>query len=188
MTLLAAGVLLWTLVHLSPAVAPGIRRSLTGRLGENPYKGLFALSLLLSLALIVAGWRSTVPQHVYLPPVWGRHLAMLLMVVAVILFGAANYPTAIKRYLRHPMLTGMAVWSLAHLLANGDSRSLLLFGGLGLWALLEMPLISRREGAWQKPDAPPLAGEIRGLIISIVIFVALIALHPYFAGVSPIAR
>ena len=129
MTLLAAGVLLWTLVHLSPAVEPGIRRSLTGRLGENPYKGLFALSLLLSLALIVAGWRSTVPQHVYLPPVWGRHLAMLLMVVAVILFGAANYPTAIKRYLRHPMLTGMAVWSLAHLLANGDSRSLLLFGG-----------------------------------------------------------
>jgi uncharacterized membrane protein len=110
------------------------------------------------------------------------------MLIAVMLFGAAQQPTRIKQYVRHPQLTGMAVWSGSHLLSNGDSRSLVLFGGLGIWALIEMLLINKREGAWQRPYGPALSVEIRGIVISAVVFFVLAYLHPYFAGVSAIPR
>ncbi len=137
---------------------------------------------------MVIGWRSTTPEFVYLPPGWGRPVTIVLMLISVMLFVAANYPTRIKRFIRHPQLTGLVTWSIGHLLSNGDSRSLVLFGGLGLWALIEMLLINRREGGWVKPDAPALSIEAKGLVISVIVFLALVFLHPYYAGVSPILR
>ncbi len=185
---LCVGVLLWVIVHFIPSVAPGLRASLVKRVGENPYKGIFALTLVLSIAVMVIGWRSTMPEIIYVPPAWSIPATSMLMLITVLLFGAAHQPTRIKRIIRHPQLTGMVVWSLSHLLSNGDSRSVVLFGGLGLWALIEMPLISRREGAWARPYRPAFSVEIRGILISVVIFFVLFFLHPYFAGVSPIQR
>ncbi|MFQ6004726.1 MAG: NnrU family protein [Woeseia sp.] len=187
MVWLSIGVLFFMAVHLVPSAARGLRTSLVARIGENPYKGVFSLLLLAAIALIVIGWRSGVPQAVYLPPGWARPVTLVLMFVSVWLFGAANVKTRIKRYIRHPQLTGMALWSFAHLLANGDSRSLILFGGLGLWALIEMLLINRREGGWVKPDSPALSVEIRTVLISAVAFAVLLYLHRYFAGVAVIA-
>ena len=188
MVWLCVGVLLWMAVHFIPSAARGLRTSLVERVGENPYKGIFALTLVLSIALMVIGWRSTTPELIYVPPTAGASLTSMLMLIAVLLFGAAHQPTRIKRFIRHPQLTGMVVWSLSHLLSNGDSRSLVLFGGLGLWASIEMPLISRREGAWARPYGPALSVEIRSILISVVICFVLFFLHPYFAGVSPIPR
>ena len=129
-------------------------------------------------------YRSTVPEPVYLPPAWGGAAAILLMPVAVLLFAASHARTRLKRVLRHPQLTSVVVWSAAHLLANGDNRSLLLFGGLGVWALLEIAVINSREGPWVKPLAPPVANEIRLLAIALVVFAVLVYLHPRFAGVA----
>lgn len=185
---LIAGVLLWFAVHLSPVYAAGLRQKLIDRIGEGPYKGLFALDIVIALVFIVIGWRSTVPALVYVPPTWGQTATIVLMAVSVYLFGAANAKTAVKRFLRHPMLTGLAVWSVAHLLSNGDDRSLVLFGGLGVWALLEMPLLNRRQGQWVKPEAPSIGVEFRNVVIAAVVFVFLIVLHPYYAGVAPIPR
>ncbi len=186
MILLCIGVLLFVLVHFIPTLARGLKSSLIVHIGEHPYKGLFSLLLVTSIALMVFGWRSTTPELVYLPPGWGVTLTIILTLISVILFGAAQYPTRIKRIVRHPQLTGLVVWSSGHLLSNGDSRSLILFGGLGLWALIEMLLINRREGPWVKPHGPSLFVEARGLVISVIIFFVLMYLHPYFAGVSPI--
>jgi uncharacterized membrane protein len=188
MVWLSIGVLLWALVHLIPSVAPGVRQSLISKVGENPYKGLFALDIVIAIVFIVYGWRTTTPEIVYLPPAWGYSAALVLMAISVYLFGAAQRPSTVKRIIRHPQLTGLVVWSVAHLLANGDQRSIVLFGGLGLWALIEMPLISRREGAWQKPDAPAMSREVLGIVITAVVFAVLIFLHPYFAGVPLITR
>jgi uncharacterized membrane protein len=182
------GVFLFVMLHFIPGLAPGLRELLVGRIGENPYKGIFSVALLLSVVLIVVGWRSSFPEPIYLPPSWATPAASVLMLFSVMLFGAAQQPTRIRRYVRHPQLTGMAVWSGSHLLANGDSRSLILFGGLGVWAVLEMLLINRREGPWKRPHAPALSVEIRGIVISAVVFFVLVYLHPYFAGVSPIPR
>ena len=183
---LCIGVLLFIVVHLVPCLARGFRDSLLERVGEQPYRGIFSVIQLMAILLMIIGWRSTTPEFVYTPPSWGIPAASLLMLISVMLFGAAQQPTRIKRYVRHPQLTGMAVWSVSHLLSNGDSRSLVLFGGLGLWALLEMFLINQREGAWVKPYGPALSVEVRGIVISAVVFFVLVYLHPYFAGVSPI--
>lgn len=184
MSILIGGVLLWSAVHLVPALAPGFRQTLMTRLGTGPWKGLFALAILASLALIVIGWRSTVPEAVYQPPPWGRSAAIGLMIVSVYLFGAAQRPAIVKRVVRHPQLTGMAVWSIAHLLANGDHRSLVLFGGLGVWAIADIFAINRRDGAWIKPEPPPLWRELLGIVITLLIFGLLAWAHPWFAGVA----
>ncbi len=183
MGLLIAGVLTWCLVHLFPSLAVNKRQQLITKLGENAYKGLFTLLMISALALIIFGWRSTVPAFLYQLPAFTRHLGMLLVLVAFIIFGASNYPSRIKQIIRHPQLTGVIVWAFAHLLMNGDSRSVLLFGGLGVWAILEIILINKREGEWVKQ---PIAGwdrEIRGFVISLVVFAVVVMLHPYMTGV-----
>ena len=135
MNLLIAGVLLWAALHLMATLRLAPRKALISRIGSNPYRGLFSLGIVLALVLIVLGWRSTPETYLYVLPPWSRTLGMLLVLLAFILFGAAQYPTRIKRVLRHPMLTGLVVWSVAHLLMNGTTRALVLFGGLGSWAL-----------------------------------------------------
>ena len=184
MGLLIAGLLVWSLVHLIPSLAAPVKQKLTTQLGEKVYKLLFAVLIFAALALIIFGWRSTVPSYLYQLPEFTRHIAMLLVLFAFILMGASNYPTRIKQFIRHPQLTGVIVWAFAHLMLNGDSRSVLLFGGMGLWAILEIIFINRREGAWVKQTVPGWAREIRGLAISLVVFVVVVMLHPYIAGVS----
>jgi uncharacterized membrane protein len=180
---LALGVLLWSGAHFFPSLGASTRSAWIARIGEGPYKGGFTLCLVTALVLMVLGWRAAPPVPVYAPPNWGPTLAILLMVVGLLLFAASAVPTNIKRILRHPQLTGVASWSAAHLVSNGDGRSVVLFGGLGLWALLEMLFINRRDGAWQKPEAVPLQAELRLLIAAVVTFALLYWIHPYIAGV-----
>ena len=184
MELLIGGMILWAVVHLFPAFGAPVRRRLIAVVGEKPYKGLFALVMFAALGMIIAGWRSTMPVELYSPPAWGRELAYLLMSFSIVLFGASHARTNIKRFVRHPQLSSVILWSLAHLVANGDSRSLVLFGGMLAWAMLEIPLINRRQGEWTKPERAPMRSEMIGIAISVVVFLVLIALHPNFAGVS----
>ena len=186
MNLLIIGVVLWSVAHLVPSIAPSFRLGLIEKLGAGPYRGVFALVIVSALVLIVVGWRSSPQEYLYLLPAWSRHVGFVLMILSFILLGAANYKTIIKRYIRHPMLTGVFVWSMSHLLTNGTSRALILFGTLGIWALVEIFLISAREGARTLPEGPGLGAEVKGLVITAVVFTAAIFLHPYFAGVSPL--
>ncbi len=183
MELLISGLFIWSVVHLIPSVAPPIKDKWVGALGETGYKLSFTVLLLISLALIIFGWRSIEPSFLYQIPAGARHAVLLLVLIAFVLFGASNYPTRIKNFIRHPQLTGVMVWATAHLLLNGDSRSVLMFGWLGVWALLEIILISRREGEWVKKPAPGWGREIRGLVISLIVFAVVVAIHPYIAGV-----
>lgn len=180
------GVLLWTLVHLFPSIMADKRNELNNSLG-NKYQGGFALLIVLSLILIVIGWRSTPPEILYNPPSMGRHLNMLFMLVAIILFGAAHSKSRIKQFVRHPMLLSAHIWALGHLLANGETRSIVLFGGMLVWTILSFIFINKRDGEWVKPaETADINGEIKLLGIAVVIYFLLIVLHPYFAGM-PIA-
>jgi uncharacterized membrane protein len=183
MYLLIAGICLWAATHLVPSLAPGFKAAWRGKLGEGGYQGSFALLVLSALALIVLGWRSAQPTLVYLPPEGLRHATMALMPVAFILFSASKRATRIGRLIRHPQLSGVLVWSIAHLMANGDSRSLILFGGFACWSVLEMILISAREGEWKKPEAPGWGAEIAGIAIALVVTAGVMFAHPWIAGV-----
>lgn len=183
MTLLIAGLLLWTVVHFIPSIGISFKKSLVERIGQTGYSAAFAVLIVISLILIVFGWRSTTPEFLYALPELIRPVSLLLLVLAFFLFGAAKYPTRIKRVIRHPQLAGVFVWSCAHLLLNGDSRSVVLFGWLGAWAVLEMIFINQREGQWVKPEAPGWKREVTGGLVSLVIFVVVVFAHPYIAGV-----
>ena len=188
MGMLVAGVLLWSITHLMKSVTPGLRGSIQGAIGEGPHKGLVALILLAALALMIFGWRSTPAEFVYDPPAWGRHANMALMFIAILLIGAAQGVSRIRQRIRHPMLTGVLLWAVGHLLANGDDKSLVLFGGLGLWALVSIITVSRNEGTWTKPARVASIGrELLSLGIVAILYVVLIFFHPWIAGVPVVA-
>jgi uncharacterized membrane protein len=182
---LALGVLTWSGVHLLRSIAGSVRARLIASMGQGTYRGAFAFAILASLALMIIGWRAAAPVSVYQPPGWGRAAAVLLMLLAFILFAASAMATNIKRFVRHPQLTGVLLWSMAHLLSNGDGRSLVLFGVLGLWALAEMRLISRREGPWRRPDSQPLRVDLKPLLAGVIGYLVFFVAHPYLFGVSP---
>lgn len=187
MFLLFLGVLLWSALHLFPAVMADKRNELNRSLG-NKYQGGFALLIVLSVILIVIGWRSTPPEILYVPLSFGRHINMLFMLVAVILFAASHSKSKIKQYVRHPMLLSVHIWALGHLLANGETRSVVLFGGMLVWTILSFILINKRDGEWVKPtEKAGMAGELRLIGISAVVYLVLMFAHPYFAGMPVIA-
>ena len=184
MEVLILGLLMWTFIHLFPSVAKCTRKQIINNIGLGPYKGIFALLIVTSVVLIVLGWRSIETIDVYQPQSWGRHVTFLLVSLTFILFVAARRATNIKRILRHPQLTGLALWSIGHLMANGDNRSLILFGWLGVWAILEMIMISRREGEWIKPELVPVKNDVITIVGGCVMYAILLMAHPYITGIK----
>lgn len=183
MELMISGLLLWSVVHFVPSLMPGLKQKWKSALGEGGYMGSFSLLIIASLVLIVFGWRSSTPTLLYVADPALRPVGIGLMMLAFVLFVASKPPTSIKRFLRHPQLSSVVAWSFAHLLMNGDSRSVLLFGGMLLWAILEMLFINRRDGVWQKPEAPGLASDLKVVGIGIVVYGLVAWLHPYLSGV-----
>ena len=184
MTLLILGLVIWTIFHSMPAMAIGIRRRLVNKLGEKPYGGIAALMILASVVMMVFGWRSIIPEPVYFPPGYLEPVAYILMFFSILFFIASGRATRIKLFIRHPQLTGVALWSVAHLLQAGFDRSILLFGWLAVWAVLEMIFINRRDGVWVKEAAPALAEDIKLIVVALVFYTVVLFAHPYLSGVD----
>lgn len=185
MVLLFCGLILWCGVHLVPAAAPSFKSVLVSRLGPSAYRGLFSVMIVASVVLMVVGWRMTDPVYLYDPILYPGAVVTLLMYAAFFLVSATKRPTRIRRWLRHPMLTGILVWSGTHLLANGELRTTLLFGVFFVWAALEMILINRREGPWMKPDLTvSILREAFGAVIVAAVVIVVMMAHPWFAGVG----
>lgn len=182
MTLLILGVALWSAAHLFKRLVPGLRASL----GE-PGKGIVAVALVISIVLMVIGYRAA-DGAVY----WGRDpmwvgINNLLMIVAFYFF-AASAAKGDKIWLgtkvRHPQLTSVIIWAVAHLLVNGDTPSFILFGGLIVWAIVEMLVINAQEGPWQRPGRAPAKKEIVAVVVALVVTVVVMGIH-YALGVTP---
>ncbi|MEP1471819.1 MAG: NnrU family protein [Halieaceae bacterium] len=184
MLLLVIGVLLFAGVHLLRGLAPELRQQLWDKLGEGGYKGLFSLLIISSIALMVFGWRSAIPQFLYAAPLSFGAVSLLLIAFGFLLFVVSGRQSRLRRVIRHPQLTGVTLWAITHLLLNGDSRSVVLFGGLALWSVLEMLVINRREGAWVKEEAPGWGTEVVSIAIAVVAVGIVIYVHRWIAGVA----
>ena len=188
MTRLVIGVLLWSMVHFIPSFAAGFKQSMLKRSGEYPYKGAFTLLMVISLYLIISGWSSLTPVEpdvlnaVYTAPEWGGPAAAVLVLVGFILFLAPYPPNNFRRMLRHPQLVGVISWGLGHLLAIGTARAIVLFGGLTVWALIEMFLINRRDGQWVKPEKAPIRNDVTLALFSILAYMAFLYTHHLLFG------
>ena len=188
MTLLILGLLLWWIFHSLPLAAKSRRDALALRLGEKAWKGLFALISVLSIVLMVIGYQRAEFVHIWFPPAWTMHLTDLLMLFVVILFGAANAPTNIRRHVRHPMFAGLILWAVSHLLANGDRASLVLFGGMGLWGVAAWIMANARDGAWvRKPKVEKLGPQIGFLVGCVLIYLVIGFVHG-LVGPSPFQK
>ncbi len=186
MILLVLGVLLFAGVHFVPSLAPGLKANWLARLGENGYKGTFSVLLLASFALIITGWRSTQAEFLYLPSPALRHPAMGLLFIAFLLMVVSSRKSRLSLLIRHPQLSGVTLWGIAHLLLNGDNRSLVLFGGMAVWAVVEMIAINRRDGVWVKGVAPSWGTELVNLIIAVVVVGVAVYIHPWLSGMPVI--
>ncbi len=148
MLLLALGLLIFIAVHSIRLVADDWRTRQIARLGLLRWKALYSIVSLLGFVLIVWGFGAarTAPLVLWQAPLFTRHLALLLTLVAFILLTAAYVPgTRIKAKLGHPMLLAVKIWALAHLLANGKAADLLLFGVFLLWSIADYAVSRRRD-------------------------------------------
>lgn len=179
MLLLVIGIVVFLGIHLLPTV-PDLRRELTARFGTSSYMIVFSLLSILGLALIVVGYGKLQvtpgknPQ-LWSPPHWLRHVSSLLMIPAIILLVAAYVPSRIRTAVKHPMLAAITIWAFAHLLANGDAASVLLFGSFLAYAVYDRIAVEAR-GALGPLGARTggLSGDLTVIAIGLLVYAGLL--------------
>ena len=181
MTLLVVGLVLFFVLHLIPGAA-SLRAALVERMGEKPYRGAFATIALASIAMIVWGYSRAPLEPLYAPALWGRHAAMTVVPIALVLFAAANMPTHIRALLRHPMLIGLLLWAFVHLLANGEQRSVVLFGGFALFAVVHIVSAVARGKAPPAEPAPRYTMDAAAVAGGLVVAALLMRFHGALFG------
>ena len=188
MTLLIIGIVVFLGLHLLPTFS-GLRETLVGRLGENGYKALFSLLSVAGFVLLVYGFAKAPVVQVWWPPSWTRWVAIVLMLPAFIFLVAAYVPGKIKARLKHPFLVAIKTWALAHLIANGDLASIILFGSFLAYAVFDRITLKRREPTsliGVAGTGPPRNDLIAVVFGTVLYAVFLVWLHPLLIGTAPL--
>ena len=192
MVVLVLGLLIFLASHGLRIFASDWRRAQIARMGEGPWKALYSLVSLVGLVLIVWGYGLARQDPIVLwdPPVWTRHIAVTLNLIAFILLAAFLVPAGrIKARLGHPMLLSVKVWAFAHLIANGTLADLLLFGSFLAWAIVDFAANRRRDRALGTVRvAGPVRNDVIAVLLGVLIWAALVwRLHEWLIGVAPLA-
>ena len=175
----------------------GLRDQLQTRLGTRRYRLLFSVGILISLVLIVQGKSGAPFIQLWVPPFNLRSLTHLIMLSATMLFIAGSLPHSFTRDLViHPMLLGVILWGVAHLISNGDLASVLLFGSLPAWAIVKVVSLERvRRGAINaatQPGSPPalrpaLQWDAAAIVLGVIAYTLFLVFHGQLFGLALIA-
>ena len=195
MLLLILGLVLFLGMH-AVTMKRDLRARLIERFGAGGYKGLYSAVSILGFVLLIYGYglqRAAGYTVVWEPPVWTRHLALLLNLPIFILLAIGKRPSWLLSRVKHPMLLAVKIWATAHLLANGDLGSMLLFGGFLAWAVMARISTKRRPEEIARSAAMANVAFGRRDVIAIVAGLALYVvfafwLHPLLIGVPVITR
>ena len=186
---LLLGLIIFFVVHSISIISESWRDRMVAKIGELPWKGLYAVLSIIGFVLIIQGYGIARVDAVvlYSPPAWLSHLAMLLLLPVFPLLLAAYLPGRIKAATKHPMLVATKLWALAHLLVNGMLADVLLFGAFLAWAVVDRISMKKRTPR-PLPGAPPSkANDIIAIVGGLILHVAFILwLHGWLIGVSPI--
>jgi uncharacterized membrane protein len=192
MTYLALGLLLFLGIHSVRIFAEDWRQKRLDTLGEAAWKGTYSLISVAGFALIVWGYgvARQAPVVLWVPPVGLRHAASLLTLVSFVLLAATYVPAnALKARLKHPMVLGIKLWALAHLLSNGNLADVLLFGSFLLWAILSFRAARLRDAAAvvkAEITHSPASRTILTLVLGVVAWAAFaLWAHGPLIGVRP---
>lgn len=190
MAVLIVGLVVFLGLHSVRIFADDWRSARVKAMGENGWKGAYSIVSLIGFALIVWGYGMARhdPVVLYSPPIWTRHLASLLTLIAFVLLAAAYVPrNHLKATLGHPMVAGTKVWAFAHLLANGTLADVLLFGGFVAWSVLLYRASRARDRATGRTPVEPDIGMTIATIVAGTIAWVVFAfwLHEPLIGVRP---
>ena len=170
--LLVFGVLLWEAAHFFKRMMPAQRAAL-----GNRGKGFVALAIAASIVLMVVGFRAAPFVEVWSPPSFMVHINNLLVLIAIYMMSPAPKKGVLLNKMRHPMLTGFMLWAIGHLLVNGDVAAIILFGGLLLWAMMQMRFINQAEPEWTPAEPGSIAKDAMSFVGSIGIMVVIGYIH-----------
>lgn len=197
------GITVFLLAHLIP-VFPTWRKAIVKILGPNAYKLAFSVIAAAGFFGAIIAYRYTPHIAVWTPAPALRGITLVLMFLSLLCFvGSANTPW-FSRVVRHPMLCGIMLLGIAHLVANGERAGVVLFGELALFGLLWQFLTDRRDALvdadkfaakkqttsllpfakWNAvgKDAPVVT--LKPILIAVIAFVVILLAHPYLFGVS----
>ncbi len=177
--LLILGVALWWAAHLFKRLMPA-RRAAMGDAG----KGAVAGALVVSILLMIFGFRMTDFIHVWAPSSFMIHINNLLVLIAIWMMSPAGTKGRLLNKVRHPMLGGFKLWAFAHLLVNGDLASIILFGGLLSWAVVEVIVINKSEPDWT-PGEPGTYGKDAMFFVASIVLLGVIGYIHGLVGPSP---
>jgi uncharacterized membrane protein len=193
MMLLIVGLILFLGIHLLPT-SPEVRNGLHYRLGAGTYKLVFSVVSLIGFAIIVLGYHK-MQLHpgknpvLWDPPVWTRHIALLLMLPSMIFLVASNVPSRIRSAVKHPLLLSIKLWALAHLLANGDVASLLLFGTFLAYGVYDRISVKKRGALGPLGEKTPSNVFYDLFVVGVGIALYAVLLfggHEWLIGVAPL--
>ena len=187
MTLLYSGLALFFAIHILPTLG-GIRGRMVALLGEKAWKLVYTVIAVLAIVLIVKGWKAAPFESVYAPPDWGRHAPFALMLPVIYLLIGRRIGTNLKRFTAHPMLWAIVLWAAGHLLANGDLRSVALFGSFAAYALFAMWWLGVRDKAAVATERWPWSSEFRAGAATIAVYAVFVAAHGWISGVPLLTR
>lgn len=192
MLLLVISLILFFAIHLTRVVAPGWRATVIAARGERMWKLGYTVASIASLALVIHAFGEARQETgiLYTPPIWMAHLTSLLMLVAIICLVASLMPPGhIATKTKHPMVLSVKIWALAHLLANGETSSVILFAGFLAWGVVLRIALKRRERSGELVRRPFVSAryDVLAAVIGLVVYLLFIwRLHVWLIGVQPL--
>lgn len=193
MLVMVIGLIVFFAMHTVPTNVD-LKNGLIARFGASGYRTIFGVISLIGLALIVLGFHK-LQLHpgknpiLWDPPVFMRHIALPLMLIASIALVAGFIRSHIQAALKFPFLVAVKAWALGHLLANGDLASLVLFGSFlayGVYARITYKR-SGGHGALYKGSGPWI-NDLIVVVLGAALYAAIVFfLHALVIGVSPMA-
>jgi uncharacterized membrane protein len=180
MVLLMLGLSIFFMIHFIPELNG--RKYFVDKMGEPAYKGLYSLLSIVGFVLLVYGKGNSDFVAIWNPPVWTRHVAMLLVLVAMLLLSISQLPNNFKRAIKHPMLLSVTVWGSAHLLANGDLASMILFGSFVVFSVTKM-ITMEKHRPYVQPKSVKSYWNLVSIVVGFMIYGLAMAFHRSIAGV-----
>jgi uncharacterized membrane protein len=181
MTILISGLILFSGIHLLREF--NLRDAAINRLGANYYRLVYSLVVLIGLGLIIWGKTRAPFVMVYQPIYELKSLSHIAMLPAFVLIMAGNLPTShIRRHTVHPMLIGTAIWSVAHVWANGDLASVILFGSIGIWAVIKFLSLLKVKPVSQKSGS--LTWDVIAVVLGFCIYGTVLVYHGQLFGIG----
>lgn len=189
MAILIVGLVIFLGIHSISIFAPAFREGVAARIGAGPWRGIYSLVSLVGFVLIIRGYglARLDPTVLYNPPFWTRHVTALLMLPVFPLILAPYFPGRIKAALKHPMLLGVMLWAIAHLISNGMLADVVLFGGFLVWAIGDRISYRHRTQRPLKGAPPAMRNDVIVVVVGLALYVLFVLwLHLKLIGVQPI--